>query len=72
MNKQHAFEKLITTGLSRREAETSLYIGDGFMVKEIGKEMSITTATVKFHLSNVYRKMKLKGKKNLKERVINL
>jgi DNA-binding NarL/FixJ family response regulator len=44
-------------GLSEREAALLVTLARGLSNQEIGKELWITEQTVKFHLTNVYRKL---------------
>ena len=44
-------------GLSEREAALLCTLARGLSNQEIGKELWITEQTVKFHLTNVYRKL---------------
>jgi DNA-binding NarL/FixJ family response regulator len=46
-------------GLSNRELEIVRLLGRGLSNKEIASELWITVQTVKFHLTNVYRKLSL-------------
>ena len=43
--------------LSRREFEILRFVADGMTNAQIGRELWVTEQTVKFHLSNVYRKL---------------
>jgi DNA-binding CsgD family transcriptional regulator len=45
------------SGLSAREAEILEYLADGWSNDEIADRLGISPATVKFHLSGVYRKL---------------
>ena len=44
-------------GLSEREAALLVTLARGLSNQEIGRELWITEQTVKFHLTNVYRKL---------------
>jgi DNA-binding NarL/FixJ family response regulator len=48
-----------TAGLSSRELEILRLVGRGHSNKQIAEELWITVQTVKFHLTNVYRKLVL-------------
>jgi len=48
-----------TAGLSGRELEIIRLVGRGFSNKQIAGELWITVQTVKFHLTNIYRKLGL-------------
>jgi DNA-binding CsgD family transcriptional regulator len=43
--------------LSRREREVLKWASDGKTVREIGKILSLSESTVKFHLGNIYKKL---------------
>jgi DNA-binding NarL/FixJ family response regulator len=45
------------TGLSRREVENLELVAGGRSNGDVARELSITEQTVKFHLSNIYRKL---------------
>jgi DNA-binding NarL/FixJ family response regulator len=44
-------------GLTRREREILGFVADGMTNARIGRELWVTEQTVKFHLSNIYRKL---------------
>ncbi len=48
-----------TAGLSAREIDIVRVLGRGYSNKQIASELWITVQTVKFHLTNVYRKLDL-------------
>jgi LuxR family transcriptional regulator, positive regulator of biofilm formation len=56
---------LIQKGLSNREAEIATLITMGLSNKEIGNQLFITEKTVKFHLTNTYKKMNVKSRAQL-------
>lgn len=43
--------------LTRREREILCFVADGMTNARIGRELWVTEQTVKFHLSNIYRKL---------------
>jgi DNA-binding NarL/FixJ family response regulator len=43
--------------LTKREREILLFVADGMTNAQIGRELWVTEQTVKFHLSNIYRKL---------------
>jgi DNA-binding NarL/FixJ family response regulator len=47
------------TGITERELEIIRFLGRGYTNKQIAGELWITVQTVKFHLTNVYRKLSL-------------
>jgi DNA-binding NarL/FixJ family response regulator len=50
------------TGLSGRELEIVQRVGRGLTNKQIALELGVTLQTVKFHLTNVYRKLGLENR----------
>jgi two-component system nitrate/nitrite response regulator NarP len=48
--------------LSRRERTMLEALSKGLTIKELSKELEITTNTVKFHLSNLYEKLSVKNR----------
>jgi DNA-binding NarL/FixJ family response regulator len=52
--RQHADEK---EALTRREFEILQFVTEGFSNAAIGRKLWVTEQTVKFHLSNLYRKI---------------
>ncbi|MCX5493319.1 LuxR C-terminal-related transcriptional regulator [Kaistia dalseonensis] len=52
-----------TAGLSRRETRVLLLIAEGGSNKFVARHLGISEATVKFHLSNLYRKLGCTGRR---------
>ena len=50
-------ERIREAGLTRRELEMLGYISEGRSNREIARTLWVTEQTVKFHLSNIYRKL---------------
>jgi DNA-binding CsgD family transcriptional regulator len=50
-------------GLSRRETKVLMMITEGGSSKLIAKSLGVTEATVKYHLSNIYRKLGCKRRR---------
>jgi DNA-binding NarL/FixJ family response regulator len=50
-------DRVREAGLTRREVELLAYIAGGSSNREIAKALWVTEQTVKFHLSNIYRKL---------------
>ena len=50
--------------LSRRELEILKLMGQGFSQKEIAKLGQVTVSTVKFHCSNLYKKLGVTNRQN--------
>ncbi|MFG2575660.1 response regulator [Streptomyces sp. NPDC048481] len=49
-------------GLTTREAEVLVLIADGLSNQEIARRLSVSTATVKTHINNMFTKTGLKGR----------
>ncbi|SER97523.1 two component transcriptional regulator, LuxR family [Streptomyces sp. yr375] len=49
-------------GLTTREAEVLVLIAEGFSNQEIAHRLSVSTATVKTHINNMFTKTGLKGR----------
>lgn len=58
-------EKLIEKGLSNREAEVTELVSKGLSNKECANALFVTEKTVKFHLTNIYKKMNVKSRAQL-------
>ncbi|PIQ97818.1 MAG: hypothetical protein COV67_02325 [Nitrospinae bacterium CG11_big_fil_rev_8_21_14_0_20_56_8] len=56
---------LIEVSLSQRETEVILLVSDGKTDAEIGRELQISTGTVKSHLKNIFRKFKVHSRAQL-------
>lgn len=54
-------EKTLTT----REKEVQEILLTGITIKDISEKLFITEQTVKFHLSNIYRKNEVRGRSEL-------
>ena len=50
---QHSPPRLLT----ERELEILQHVAEGLSNSQIGKQLWVTEQTVKFHLSNIYRKL---------------
>lgn len=56
---------LIQNGLSNREAEVAELVTKGLSNKEVANQLFVTEKTVKFHLTNIYKKMNVKSRAQL-------
>src|SRR5215467_12605884 len=56
---------LIQKGLSNREAEVAELVTKGLSNKEVANQLFVTEKTVKFHLTNIYKKMNVKSRAQL-------
>lgn len=56
---------LMQKGLSNREAEVAELVSKGLSNKEVANQLFVTEKTVKFHLTNIYKKMSVKSRAQL-------
>ena len=56
---------LTQRGLSHREAEVAELVSKGLSNKEVANQLFVTEKTVKFHLTNIYKKMAVKSRAQL-------
>ena len=56
---------LIQKGLSNRESEVAELVTKGMSNKEVANQLFVTEKTVKFHLTNIYKKMNVKSRAQL-------
>lgn len=59
--------KIAEYGLSEREKEVAWLIYRGFTNRQIGEELFIAETTVKKHVTHIFEKSKVSGRKELKE-----
>lgn len=60
-------QKLRNLDATEREAEISIYIIDGYSNKEIATELYISEGTVKKHTANLYKKLGINNREQLKQ-----
>ncbi len=58
-------EIFVKTGLSKREAEVAELVATGLSNKEVASRLFVTEKTIKFHLTNIYKKMNLTSRTQL-------
>ncbi len=58
-------EALIRRGLSNREVEVAELVSKGLANKEVAEKLFVTEKTVKFHLTNIYKKMTIRSRAQL-------
>lgn len=58
-------DRLMEKGLSRREAEVAIIVYEGISNKEIADRLFVTDKAIKFHLTNIYRKLRVKQRGQL-------
>ena len=63
------YDILMEYGLTEREAEIAALQLSGNTMEAIGDRTGIAVSTVRFHLKNVYKKVGVKGKQALREKV---
>lgn len=66
---QEAYQRFLDLGLTRREAEIAVQIGKGFSNKEIAMELNISETTVKKHVSNIFEKLGVEKRQEIRERL---
>jgi DNA-binding NarL/FixJ family response regulator len=54
---QHMFESL-----TKREQQIVMIVSDGLSNKDVGRRLDLSEATVKIHLHNIYRKLRVKNR----------
>lgn len=60
------FDKiLLDKKMSRREIEVVKLAAKGFSNKELASQLFVTEKTIKFHLTNIYKKMEVKSRSQL-------
>lgn len=65
MSNTYVRDSLIEKGLSCREAEVAAAIVTGRTNKEVASKLFVTEKAVKFHLTNIYRKLRVKSRAQL-------
>lgn len=53
------------SALTKREKEVAQLVSEGLINKEIAQRLDITVYTVKNHLHNIYRKLKIENRNQL-------
>ncbi|KIA89451.1 hypothetical protein OA86_07310 [Kaistella jeonii] len=56
---------LNSSQLNRRQKELLQMVSEGLSNKEIAEKLSITEATVKYHLRNIYAILDIKNRKDI-------
>lgn len=55
----------INNDLSKRESQVMEYVAMGMSNKLIARKLFLTERTIKFHCSNIYRKLNIKNRASL-------
>lgn len=66
---QESYDRFLELGLTRREAEVAVQIGKGLSNKEIAVELNISETTVKKHISNIFEKLGVEKRQEIRERL---
>jgi DNA-binding CsgD family transcriptional regulator len=59
---QKATDLLRTAGLSGRELEVAQLVATGLSNKEVASQLYVSEKTVKFHLTNIFKKTNTKSR----------
>lgn len=59
------YEHLRYKGLSNREAEVAIAVTKGLSNHEVANHLFVTQKTIKFHLTNIYKKLDIKSRAQL-------
>lgn len=62
-------EKLYAKRISDREIQVIKLVNSGITNKEVGSILRIEEKTVKFHLTNIFKKLQVSGRANLPARI---
>ncbi len=65
-----AYNILIQKGLSNREAEVAVLVGSGLTNREVANNLFVTEQVIKFHLTNIYKKLYIKLRHELVVKVL--
>ena len=65
LNAQKASTEKHIAELSKRESQVVDYIVTGMSNKRIARELNLTERTVKFHCTNIFRKLHIKNRASL-------
>lgn len=60
-------ERAVTISLTDKERAIVLLVSKGLTNKDIGRRLLVTDKTVEFHLSNIYAKCWIRGRRQLRE-----
>lgn len=66
---EECYDRFLTLGLTRRETEVALLVCRGLTNSEIAAELSISEMTVKKHMSNIFAKLELTKREQLRQRL---
>lgn len=63
---EQTYEHFLELGLTKRESQIAVLISKGFSNREIAEEFVISEATVKKHISNIFDKLGIEKREELK------
>lgn len=66
---EECYECGLKLGLTKREAEIAVQIGKGLSNKQIAQELYITETTVKKHVSNIFAKLDIKRREDIRKKL---
>lgn len=66
-SKEQTYEHFLDLGLTKREAQIAVLICKDFSNREIAEEFVISEATVKKHISNIFDKLGIEKREELKK-----
>lgn len=66
MTAEQRYYRFIELGLTRREAEIAIQICKGLSNGEVAEELSISEATVKKHISNIFEKLQISRREQVR------
>ncbi len=64
LDKLH-YDLLNVKGLSQRQCDVFFTVGSGMTNKEVAEKLCVSQATVKFHLTHIFNKLKVKSRSRL-------
>lgn len=66
INAEQLMQFLTSKSLTKREVEVALLVREGLSNKEIGEKLFISDTTVKKHISNIFEKLEIKSREQLR------
>ena len=64
-------EKTLSEKLSRRELEIIKYVKEGASYKIIAEQLCVSTATINYHLKNIFKKLSVSSKAELIAKILS-
>ena len=72
LKRKRFLESFKRAGLSKSEAEVCVYAIQGFSSKEISEKLFVSVKTIKFHFTNIFKKLKIFNRSQIIWRVYPL